>query len=164
MNKTINGIELVSTRSDISGSIDIGRITTGSAAMQCPLTREELSEHEFGFFAVPRLKYGSPAVGYVACKKIEVGKLPINDNSTEEWTAIVGGLYLLPEHRNIGIASRLVRTITQEIFDIEPDVSACIAQCNELSAPVFSRLGYESEETFVDTKVPYQVTRLQWQV
>lgn len=156
-----NSLEFLSTRRSGARSIDLRRITEGSTDMACPLTEDEITGHEFGFFVVPKRIHKPPAVGYVACKNIDRGVLPVNSDGTEQWIASVGGLFLLPAYRHGGLATRLVRTISAEIFAIEPEVNAYVAQCNELSAPVFRRAGYESGENTGDGKTPYQITRQQ---
>ena len=162
MRKQDTRFDLVSTRSSCAGSIDFREITKESAVMDCPLTEDEIAGHEFGFFVVQKQIYRSPAVGYVACKNIDRGELPIKSDGTEQLIATVGGLYLLPNYRHKNIAPRMVRTITAEIFVIEPEVNASVAHCNELSAPVFRAVGYEPGEITEDGKTTHQITRQQW--
>ncbi len=115
-----------------------------------PITEADIADHILGIYAVRGRD--AQAVGYAACKQI-LRTAP---------RALMGGVYLEPEYRGYGLATGMVSILTQKVFQNLPYITACTANCNTDSIPVFARLGYKPKGVEIDGKVKYELTKDAW--
>jgi len=60
----------------------------------------------------------------------------------------VGGVYTLPEYRNIGISTALVSYLIESIFSMEMKVSLFVKENNQAALKVYKKLGFNKIEDF----------------
>lgn len=119
-----------------------------------PLNVDVMNEHVAGLLLVDGYQAGTPALGYVACKKI----LRVGLDGPE---VLIGGLYLAPGYRGQGLAASMVRSITDRAFRFN-GTTACIANCNQASGPVFESAGYKTHWSHQEGKTRYRLAQKAW--
>ncbi len=79
----------------------------------------------------------------------ENGKIVCHGNTTAETrsSAIVGGIFTVPEFRSKGYASKLVSALCKDLLKRKKAV--CLFYDNENSGRLFKRLGFESIEKWI---------------
>ena len=109
------------------------------------LTADNIKDHLLGILVCSGANTDSRALAHIACKKVYDpglvnGKLPTSE-SAGPFAEIVG-LLVDPVIRGQGIATELIKRITERTFTTMTDVDACIASCNPASLRVFAKAGY----------------------
>ena len=66
----------------------------------------------------------------------------INTNARSFSRCQIGGVYILPEYRGLGIASRLIAVFTQSLLDGGMGVSLFVKKRNKNARSVYRRLGF----------------------
>lgn len=146
-------LHLIDTHSQLGELVDSTHLiqATKTEAMD-GLTAGSIAEHAIGIYLTEGIGKNVPAVGYVACKRI-----------ISKSIGMIGGLYVMPRYRDLGLAKQLTHEVTNRTFANNPDISFCQAYCNELSASVFKSIGYVATEIRAsDNKILYTAAKAEW--
>jgi ribosomal protein S18 acetylase RimI-like enzyme len=75
-----------------------------------------------------------------------LGKINTNARSFSRYQ--IGGVYILPEYRGLGIASRLISVFTQSILAAGMGVSLFVKKRNRAASSVYRRIGFAVLDDF----------------
>ncbi len=148
-------IYYVDGKSQLGQAIDVSKLVVATQAEEdmVSLTEQDIRRHVDSLFVVGMWE-PVQIVGYVACKKV-LRPGP---------SALIGGLYVDPEYRGQGLATKMVRQMTAIVFSDHPYLFESVADCNPDSASgaVFKKMGYLPDGFLRNGKMRHHLSQNSW--